>query len=655
MKESTKKFEKTMSHLNKRKILVFKIVALLLPILLLCLFEIALRIAGFGQEYSLFIPDAKRESYLVMNPRVSEKYFNEQQNATAGNYEPFKKHKEENSFRIFVLGESTTIGYPYLHNGSFHRWLQYRLSHTFPEKHIEIINVSLTAVNSYTVLDFARQLVPHKPDAVLIYTGHNEYYGAMGVCTTNGIANYPAIVRFTLLLREFRLTQFIHYVISNISKQDASKIDLHENLMRRMALGQLVPFKSKMYYQGIKQFRSNLTKILNVLTTNGIPVFVSNVVSNEKDMKPLISDTTHVELSAIHQFKLAEQAYQNKEFSNAQMLYRKARELDLLRFRAPDTINYIIKKVSDDFPLVFYVDTQAVMEEHSPHGIIGKETLLEHVHPNLFGYALLSDAFYQALKNAKLLSYPPVNEISFAKLQEEMPVTIVDSLSAVYEIMMLKEGWPFNEPMPPDTTTERSFEEKVAGGLAVKQYSWHEAMLLLGRHYEKEKMYSNALRVSEALALEYPVDLSYNLQAGQFAFRISYWEKALHYYRIADRISPDIDKAKRIAQLLFKLNKLEESIHYLKKIMAIDERGQVFGEVLVTVKEIIEIEKQHNILTQVNTSRYEVETMNKLAINYSIIGNLDKAREIIENVLEQDPDNQLSQQILKEIRVKLNS
>jgi Tfp pilus assembly protein PilF len=38
--------------------------------------------------------------------------------APTGNSEPFKKIKDENTCRIFVLGESTTIGYPYFHNGS---------------------------------------------------------------------------------------------------------------------------------------------------------------------------------------------------------------------------------------------------------------------------------------------------------------------------------------------------------------------------------------------------------------------------------------------------------------------------------------------------------------------------------------------------------
>ena len=58
--------------------------------------------------------------------------------------------------------------------------LEERLQATFPGREIEVINTALTAVNSYTLLDQADEIAGQRPDAVLIYTGHNEYYGALG-------------------------------------------------------------------------------------------------------------------------------------------------------------------------------------------------------------------------------------------------------------------------------------------------------------------------------------------------------------------------------------------------------------------------------------------------------------------------------------------
>src|ERR1700733_13461216 len=144
---------------SKSRVRLFRVIAFTLPFLLLLVGELSLRLFHYGYDTALFIEAPGNKDYLEFNPNASKKYFTDQLNATTGNREPFRKVKEPGTLRIFVLGESTTIGYPYFHNGSFHRWLQYRLEREFPDKKLEVVNLSLTAVNSYTVLGFAREVV----------------------------------------------------------------------------------------------------------------------------------------------------------------------------------------------------------------------------------------------------------------------------------------------------------------------------------------------------------------------------------------------------------------------------------------------------------------------------------------------------------------
>ncbi|HLA57257.1 MAG TPA: hypothetical protein VK622_00775, partial [Puia sp.] len=186
---------------SRKKRIIFKTVAILLPFLVLFLLEISLRVFHYGNDLELFIEARNHPDYLVLNPAASKRYFINESFAPTGNSELFKKDKDDSTLRIFVLGESTTIGYPFFHNGSFHRWLQYRLMRSFPDRQFEIINLSLTAVNSYTVLGFAKELVRYKPDAVLIYTGHNEFYGTLGVGSSSRIGNSTHINRLMLFLR----------------------------------------------------------------------------------------------------------------------------------------------------------------------------------------------------------------------------------------------------------------------------------------------------------------------------------------------------------------------------------------------------------------------------------------------------------------------
>ena len=154
----TKSSKPESKPLSPEKLRLFKWLAILFPLVLIVLLELILRVFGYGYDTSLFVKYPPDPNYMVMNHYASDKFFPDTAYATTGNQEIFAINKAPNTIRIFVLGESTTIGFPFRPNGSFHRWLQYRLSHMYPNKNFEIVNLSLTAVNSYTVLDFGRQL-----------------------------------------------------------------------------------------------------------------------------------------------------------------------------------------------------------------------------------------------------------------------------------------------------------------------------------------------------------------------------------------------------------------------------------------------------------------------------------------------------------------
>ncbi|HEY4063107.1 MAG TPA: hypothetical protein VGM30_14475 [Puia sp.] len=516
--------------MDKRKI-IFTVVAILLPVLLLLLAEGLLRLFGYGHDTSLFVKDPDNEAYYVMNPAASSIYFSEEANATKGNIERFLVHKTPGTLRIFVLGESTTVGYPYMHNGSFHRWLQYRLLHSFPDRDIEVINVSLTAVNSYTVLGFGRQVMEYEPDALLVYTGHNEYYGALGVGSTSRIGSNRTLVKTILWLRRWRLVQLMQAVVRSFHA--APVIDTRENLMQRMALKQTIPYGSADYYTGIRQFGENMDAFCRLCKDKEVPLFLSTLVSNEKDQAPLISG----EGGADGEFRLGDTAYAAGRYVEAKRDFVRAKELDLLRFRAPDTLNTIIRDLCKTYGGdVHLVDTRAVFEEHSPHGILGKETLLEHVHPNLYGYALMSEAFYTGMKNAGVLK-GAVEEMPLDSLLQRMPVTKVDSFYGVYTIMMLKTRWPFHDTIPAGYVRGSSPEEKLAGALAVGRIGWLDAMDQLFKWRLKINDPRGALQAVEAVMLEHPENPTYLEYCGRLSLQAGYPKESALYLKMLRRLA----------------------------------------------------------------------------------------------------------------------
>ena len=196
---------------------LFTAVMLLLPVLFFVLLEVGLRLGGYGGSWPLFEPVPGYESYLYQNREVARRYFHGVDNVPTGLSDAFRGEKDSSVVRIVVQGGSSAAGYPFYYGGSFSRMLEQRLQQTFPGRTIEVVNTALAAVNSYTLRDFTAEILAIEPDAVLIYAGHNEYYGALGVGSSESFGRHPAVVNLDLRLQNFRTVQGLRDLLSAIA------------------------------------------------------------------------------------------------------------------------------------------------------------------------------------------------------------------------------------------------------------------------------------------------------------------------------------------------------------------------------------------------------------------------------------------------------
>jgi len=173
---------------------LFVAVTLLLPWLLLALVELGLRLGGYGGRPPLFVPYAEQPGWMMTNPEFARRYFR-------GAFVPtphvdfFRAEKAPGAFRVVFQGESSAAGFPYGHGGAPSRLLEQQLQAAFPGREVEAVNAAFTAINSYAMLDQADDVLAARPDAVLIYAGHNEYYGALGAASTRGLGGRRPLVR----------------------------------------------------------------------------------------------------------------------------------------------------------------------------------------------------------------------------------------------------------------------------------------------------------------------------------------------------------------------------------------------------------------------------------------------------------------------------
>ena len=659
--------EKSGAHKN---MLIFKAIGIAIPFVLLVFIELSLRMFSYGDNLDLFIKSKNNSNYLVFNPYASRKYFTDPAMATAGNTELFKKKKDNNTCRIFVLGESTTIGYPYFYNASFHRWLQYRLTNTFPEKNFEIINLSLTAVNSYTVLDFAKQLVNYQPDAVLIYVGQNEYYGALGVGSTQSVGANPFLTNIVIELRTIKTVQLITNLYRKGTQFFRNKpADPDSPRMKLIVSSQKIPYKSHLYQSGIEQFRYNIDKTLKLFGGKNIPVFLSNLVSNEKDLPPFITINENEQLPASFttkynsglkalaardtvsaqpyfmeanqifpghaqcNFYLGQIAFSKGDFQNAKTYFEKAKDLDLLRFRAPEELNQVIGQLCTQYKNTRLVDTKGAFIRHSPNNIIGDNLITDHVHPNIHGYSLLSDTFYEALKSAGFIKVSPETEMSYDQMVKEMPISSVDSLAGMYRIRNLKSRWPFDDPTCKIELPVNSLEEKLAKKLAFEQMGWQAINKSLFAYYEQNKRFSEASKITEEMVLENPTNPAFYELTGKYCIELNNFKKGIFYLKKSFYMAPTFEKAKYLMVILLKIDRPSESLPFLNYAIANNSEGLNLSPVKNSVEKIIELQK---VLL---TDSLNVSVLKLVAKGYQEIYNRDGAMKYLSQILKLDVRN----------------
>ena len=113
----------------------------------------------------------------------------------------------------------------------------------------------------------------------------------------------------------------------------------NETLMSRMIGESLIAYDSDLFNNGIEQFNGNMDDILRMLKEKNIPVILGTLTCNLKDQKPFVSIKDDNYPQAEQVFNEAKDLYQKGDIKAAKDLFFKAKELDALRFRAPQKIN----------------------------------------------------------------------------------------------------------------------------------------------------------------------------------------------------------------------------------------------------------------------------------------------------------------------------
>jgi tetratricopeptide (TPR) repeat protein len=401
----------------------FRLVALLIPLFLLALLELALRLAGYGYPtHFLLVDRLNGQKVLRDNQQFGWRFF---QPAIARTTRPvvLSPVKPPQTCRIYVFGESAAFGDPSPAFG-LPRVLEVLLRNRYPGVHFEVVNAAMTAINSNVILPIAKDCARGDGDVWVLYMGNNEVVGPYGGGTVFG-PQVPSMasIRASIWFKATKTGQLLANLREALGKK---KFSQPSNISLELFLNQKIRHDDPRMEKVYAHFARNLADILETGTHAGVKMAVSTVAVNLKDCAPFASlhrpeltDGQKAEWERVYQAGIdAEQAgkmseameaysraaridnqwadlqfrqgrllWRAGEYTNAFQHFTLARDCDALRFRADTRINEIVSlsctnRLNEG---IAFLDGEALLAQHSPHGVPGNELFYEHVHLNFTG------------------------------------------------------------------------------------------------------------------------------------------------------------------------------------------------------------------------------------------------------------------------------
>ena len=453
------------------------VVAILAPLLLLALIEGALRLFNVGYStdlmepcaihgrpsscYNLFFPAPFFPPGMIKTPQ----------------FFTLTPEKPAHTYRIVILGESAAEGDPDPAYG-FGRYLEVMLRERFPATKFEIVNTGMVAINSHVSLRIARELAPYKPDLYVVYAGSNEVVGPYGPGTVlvAGSTNLP-VIHAGIFVRSLRIGQ----LLTETGRQRAEWRGME------MFLNKQVRADSPRLEPAYRNFASNLKGIVAAAHAAGARVLLSTVAVNLRDSAPfgslhreglaadslqswnaLVQQGVALEQTAafaealplyisaakldnqyaeLH-FRIARCQWVLGDFASAKEHYLRARDLDVLRFRADSHINEVIRSVASSSGRgVQLLDAESLFAAESHNGVIGGELLYDHVHLTPLGsYLMATSIFEQIVKTlpdnvrSSAVNLEPLSE---AECERLLALTAHDRARVAEEMAQRLQRPPF--------------------------------------------------------------------------------------------------------------------------------------------------------------------------------------------------------------------
>lgn len=316
-------------RLRAARLILFRLMAIVGgPVLLFGMAEWIVRFSVDVPPSSFFVEEERDGMIWVQENPYYGYTFSHPQQAREPALNLFPKQKPPGTIRLLVLGESAAMGFPRPEFG-LARFLTAQLRVRYPEQPVDVIDGTMTMINSHLVREIALEALAYEPDLVVVYAGNNEVigpYGASGV--------FGPFYRSTRLVRAERWLRTRSALVRWLTAQWRYVRGDEERVWEGLDHYTDVPVPADdprldtMY----DHFETNIRDIAGAASRRDIPVLLVTPFVNLRDWPPLYSfDPTalgHADRAAWEGFRTAVTTQMAEgRWSNALVNARQAAEL----------------------------------------------------------------------------------------------------------------------------------------------------------------------------------------------------------------------------------------------------------------------------------------------------------------------------------------
>jgi tetratricopeptide (TPR) repeat protein len=380
--------------------------AILAPLLFFFMVEGLLRLTGLFRPPRLFEKVRHNgESYFTTNPDFA-RLFLERANVPSPPPIWVAAKKPEGVRRVVLLGESAAAGFP-MTDYHLGRLVQARWNARFPNERIEVINLSMVAVNSHALREFAREAMALDPDMIVLYAGHNEVIGPFGPAAKFGPpASSPALSRLSLAVRRTHTGRAVESFLalfankSGPPQQWRGLDEFHGVSVANddPALAAMLANTEANFRDIVRRAQKSDAKVLFVIPAINLEDWppVGSEPSDAGGVDAVFAAQDAGGISGFRSAALVYEAARKREagadLARAWPLYRRAADLDTQRFRADSHVRDLQRRIaSDSGPSVAAVDADRWLHEQNPSFKTDRDFFLEHVHLTFAGRAAVAE------------------------------------------------------------------------------------------------------------------------------------------------------------------------------------------------------------------------------------------------------------------------